>query len=130
MELIAQRKRTVATRKLGIRLLHDCVLVRLIAPERIVHGLYIPDTAKRQPWELWRATVLACGPGKRGERRQIPNEAHPNPEPIFTDRLTPCQAQPGDTVLFHWAAGKMLITAWPDEQHRIIRDEQIQAVIE
>lgn len=98
-----------------IRLLHDEVLIRLINPERISHGLYIPDTAKRQAHELWRGEVLAVGPGARTPKKGI--------------RILP-EVQVGDKVLFYWLAGLVDVVKFPDEDHRIIHESQIQLLLE
>jgi len=117
----------------AIRLLSDHVLIRLIHPERMSHGLWIPDSAKRQPYELWRAEVIAVGPGARiavgpgarTQRKQQPNEVA-NPTPIYGETLQAMDVQPGDIVGFYWAAGRMNVTKWPDDDHRIIHESAIQ----
>lgn len=98
-----------------ITLLGDQVLIRLIHPERLHHNLWIPETAKRTAGELWRGEVIACGPGARTPKKGI---------------LIPCQVSPGDVVQFFWRAAKVNVTAWPDKEHRIISEEDIQLVYE
>jgi len=99
----------------SITFLHDEVLVRLLAPERISHGLFIPDTAKRAAHELWRGEVLAVGPGARTPKKGI--------------RVLP-EVQVGDKVLFYWMAGLVDVTKWPDENHRIVHESHIQLILE
>ena len=94
-----------------IRLLHDEVLIKLSHPERISHGLWIPDTAKRAAAELWRGTVVAVGPGRRTPNKGI---------------LIPSDVQPGDVVGFYWRAALVDVMKWPDEDHRIVHETDIQ----
>lgn len=101
------------SRSSDIRLLSNQVLVRVLNPERQTHGLWIPDSAKRQDYELYRGVVLAHGPGARSKR----------------GRLTPCDVKPGDRVLFYWLAGKVNVTKWPDDEHQIVKEDFIQAVL-
>ena len=110
-----------------IRLLNDQVLLKLIAPERHFHGLWIPETAKREASELWRGKVIAAGPGARAERR--PNNELMNPTKVWGETQRPCDVKPGDTVVFYFLAGKTA-TRWPDQEHMIISESYIQAVIE
>ncbi len=97
--------------KPDIKLLHDEVLIKLLHPERILHGLYIPDSAKRSAGELWRGTVIAVGPGRRTPKKGI---------------LIAADVEPGDVVGFFWKAAKVDVTKWPDEEHRIIHESDIQ----
>lgn len=98
-----------------IRLLGDQVLVKLLQPERHTHGLWIPDNAKRSAGELWKGTVIAVGPGKRTNKKGL---------------LIQPDVKPGDVVQFYWMAGKVDVTKFPDQFHRIIREEDIQLVYE
>ena len=51
--------------KLGMRPLHDRILVRRMAEEeKTAGGIIIPDTAKEKPQ---RGEVVAAGPGKKDE---------------------------------------------------------------
>ena len=96
-----------------IHMLHDQVLLKLIAPERHFHGLYVPDSAKRQAWQLWQGEVLAVGPGdfsKKGVR-------------------IPCGVKPGDKVLFYSVGGKTA-TRWPTKEHVILSAEYVQCVLD
>ena len=96
-----------------IVMLNDKVLLKLIAPERHFHGLYVPDSAKREAWQLWQGEVLAVGPGdfsKKGVR-------------------IPCGLNKGDTVLFYSVGGKTA-TRWPTKEHVILSAEYVQCVLE
>lgn len=99
----------------GIRLLSDQVLIKLLQPERHTHGLYIPDSAKRSAGELWKGTVIAVGPGRRTEKKGIL---------VYPD------VKPGDVVQFYWRAAKVDVTQYPDDEHRIIHEEDIQVIYE
>lgn len=96
-----------------IALLADQVWLRLIAPERHSHGLWIPDSAKREAWEMWNGEVLAVGPGERGKRG---------------GQMT-MGVKPGDRVLFYFLGGKTA-TRWPDKSHLILSESHIQAIYE
>ncbi len=76
-----------------IRMLRDECLLRLIAPERRTASkiLWIPDSAKRQEYEMYNGEVLACGPG--AIRRK-------------DGRRNPIEVKPGDKVMFYWLAGE------------------------
>lgn len=102
--------------KEDITLLHDRVLVRIIKPERMTASkiLRIPETAKRQDYELYRGVVVAHGPGKRSKKN---------------GKLTPCDVETGDEILFYWLGGVVDVTKWPTEDHRIIKEEFIQVVV-
>ena len=96
-----------------IHMLRDQVILKLVAPERHFHGLYVPDSAHRQAWQLWQGEVLAVGPGefsKRGVR-------------------IPCGVKPGEKVLFYSLGGRTA-TRWPDKSHLILSAEYIQGIIE
>ena len=68
--------------KTSIRPLEDRILVRPEeGEETTVSGIVIPDTAKEKPQE---GTVLAVGPGKRGE----------------TGELIPVDISEGDRVMY------------------------------
>lgn len=99
----------------SVTLLDDRCLVRLQAPERQSHGLWIPDSAKRSSDELYRGTVLATGPGARSAK---------------SGRVTPCDVAPGDDVVFYWGAGVIDVTKWPTDEYRIIREKDIRYVVE
>lgn len=91
----------------------DQVLLKLIAPERHLHGLWIPDSAKRQAYELWQGEVLAVGPGewsKAGHRK-------------------PIDVKPGDRVCFYSVGGRTA-TRWPTKEHVILSAEYLQCVVE
>lgn len=92
----------------------DNVLLRLLNPERMSHGLWIPDGAQREAYELWRGEVVKVGPGARTK----------------SGARIPVALSPGDMVGFYWLAGRTNVTAWPDDQHRIIPESQIQVVYE
>ena len=55
----------MAKQEIGVRPLHDRILVRRMAEEeKTAGGLFIPDTAKEKPLQ---GTVIAAGPGKKDE---------------------------------------------------------------
>ncbi len=100
----------------SIRLLDDAVLVKIDKPERMSASkkLILPDNAKRQPHELYQATVLATGPGalrtKDGKRN-------------------PMEVQFGDTVLVYWASMELEVTelfSKDGSEMRVISEKSIQ----
>jgi chaperonin GroES len=90
--------------------LNDRVLVKRIEQtEEVRGGLIIPDTAKEKPQE---AEVVAVGPGKLDDDG---------------DRL-PTTVKVGDWVLVGRYAGTDI--KLDDEEHTIVREDEILAVIE
>ncbi len=103
----------------SIRLLDDAVLIKIDKPERMSASkkLILPDSAQRQPHELYQATVLATGPGalrtKDGKRN-------------------PMEVQFGDTVLVYWASMELEVTelfSKDGSEMRVISEKAIQGVI-
>lgn len=92
----------------------DMVLLRLIAPERHLHGLYIPDSAKREAWELWQGEVLAVGPGEIDKK---------------TGARLPMAVKKGDRCMFYSVGGRTA-TRWPSPEHVILSEQYIQCVLE
>ena len=72
-----------------VRPLKNAVLVRLEKPERLTASklLFIPDTARREEYELYQATVLATGPGEVRKK---------------DGAVLPMEVQVGDRVLIYW----------------------------
>lgn len=84
-----------------IRLLGNEVLIRINKPERMTATklLYIPETAKREPYETCTGTVVAAGRGKRDKE----------------GKLIPVEVVPGDFVQFYFlAAHKRGVMPWGD----------------
>lgn len=98
--------------KRTIRLINDQVLIRLIAPERMSHGLWIPESAKRPDHELYRGVVIACGPGDRDKK----------------GRLQPLDVSPGETVVFYWLGGVVDVTKLFNgkDEYRLVKEEHIR----
>lgn len=96
----------------AIRLLSSQVLIRLIAPERLSHGLWIPDSAKRRDHELYRGVVIAVGPGERNRKGHV----------------VPCDITPGETCVFYWLGGIVDVTKLTDDgnEYRIVKEEHIR----
>ncbi len=89
-----------------IRPLYDRVLVKRMEPkEELRGGIIIPDTAKEKPME---AEVIAIGPGK--------------------DKDHPMALKAGEIVLIGKYAGTEVKI--DDEEHLILREEEILAVLE
>jgi len=93
-----------------IRPLGDRILVkRLESEERTKGGIIIPDTAKEKPVE---ATVVAVGNGK-----------------VLKDgKLRKLDVKAGDRILFGKYSGSEVKI--DGEEHLILREEEVLAVIE
>ncbi|MBM4293901.1 MAG: co-chaperone GroES [Deltaproteobacteria bacterium] len=95
---------------MNVKPLNDRVLVKRIEEVTVTKGgIVIPDTAKEKPIE---GRVVAVGPGKMSEQGQ---------------RMA-LQVKAGDKVLFHKYAGNEIKIE--DEEHLMMREEDILAVIE
>ena len=93
-----------------VRPLADRILVKRIEPEEKVRGgIIIPDTAKEKPQE---GTVVAVGPGRVGEDGK---------------RIKP-ELKKGDRILMGKYAGTEVKI--DDEEHLIMREDDVLAVIE
>ena len=93
-----------------VRPLADRILVKRIEPEEEVRGgIIIPDTAKEKPQE---GTVVAVGPGRVGEDGK---------------RIKP-EVKKGDRILMGKYAGTEVKI--DDEEHLIMREDDVLAVIE
>ena len=91
-------------KELGVRPLHDRILVRRMSEEeKTAGGLFIPDTAKEKPS---RGIVLAAGPGKVDE---------------------PMTVKAGDTVLYGKYAGTEIQIEGADLL--IMRESDILAIV-
>lgn len=75
------------SKKIGVRPLHDRILVRRMAEEeKTAGGIIIPDTAKEKPL---RGEIIAVGKGR-----------------VMEDgKVLPLEVKTGDTVLFSKYAG-------------------------
>ena len=93
-----------------IRPLHDRILVkRLESEEKTKGGIIIPDTAKEKPQE---GLVVAAGPGRVNE----------------DGKVTALDVKKGDKILFGKYSGTEVTLE--GEEHLIIREEDILAIIE
>ncbi len=95
---------------MSIRPLHDRVVVKRIeTQEQIRGGIIIPDTAKEKPQE---AEVIAVGPGKIND----------------DGKRSPMDVKKGDRVLIGKYSGTEIKI--DDEEHVIVREDEILAVLE
>jgi chaperonin GroES len=93
-----------------IRPLHDRVIVKRIEEEeKTKGGIIIPDTAKEKPIE---GKVVAVGAGKL----------------MDNGKKLPLDVKKGDRILFGKYAGTDIKIE--DEEHLIMREEDIIAVVE
>jgi chaperonin GroES len=96
--------------KIGVRPLHDRILVRRMAEEeKTAGGLFIPDTAKEKPS---RGEIIATGKGR-----------------INTDGKTlPLEVKAGDKVLFGKYSGTEL--KFNGEEYLMMREEDVLGIIQ
>jgi len=88
--------------------LYDRVLLKRLEEKEVVKGgIIIPDTAKEKPLE---AEVIEVGKGR-----------------IEGDKIVPLQVKKGDKVLIGKFSGTEVTIA--DEEHVIVREEEILAII-
>ncbi|HYB42933.1 MAG TPA: co-chaperone GroES [Candidatus Methylomirabilis sp.] len=93
-----------------IRPLHDRILVERLEEKEVKKGgIIIPDTAKEKPQE---GKVLAVGQGK------VTKEG----------KKIPLDVKPGDRILFSKYSGSEVKV--DDEEHLIMREEDVLAIIE
>lgn len=88
--------------------LYDRVLLKRLEEKEVVKGgIIIPDTAKEKPLE---AEVIEVGKGR-----------------IEGEKIVPLQVKKGDKVLIGKFSGTEVTIA--DEEHVIVREEEILAII-
>ena len=99
----------MAKTEVGVRPLHDRILVRRMAEEeKTAGGLFIPDTAKEKPQ---RGEIIACGKGRITE----------------DGKVLPLEVKVGDRVLFGKYSGTEL--KLNGEELLMIREEDVLGVI-
>lgn len=95
---------------MGIRPLHDRIIVKRIDPERTTaSGIVIPDSAGEKPDQ---GEVLAVGKGK----------------PLDNGSVRPLEVKVGDRVLFGKYAGQSVKI--DGREVLVVREEDILAVLE
>ncbi len=100
----------MATQKneIGVRPLHDRILVRRMAEEeKTAGGLFIPDTAKEKPQ---RGEIVATGKGRVSE----------------DGKVFPLEVKSGDKVLFSKYAGTEL--KLDGNEYLMMREEDILGI--
>ena len=97
-------------KELGVRPLHDRILVRRMAEEeRTTGGLYIPDSAKEKPQ---RGEIVAAGKGRVTE----------------DGKTLPLEVKAGDQVLFSKYAGTEI--KLHGEEYLMMREEDILGIVQ
>lgn len=100
----------MAKTELGVRPLHDRILVRRMAEEeRTAGGLFIPDTAKEKPQ---RGEIVAAGKGRVTE----------------DGKTLPLEVKAGDKVLFSKYAGTEI--KLHGDEYLMMREEDILGIIQ
>lgn len=99
----------MAKAEIGVRPLHDRVLVRRAAEEsKTAGGIIIPDTAKDKPQ---RGEIVACGKGRVTE----------------DGKVTPLEVKVGDKVLFGKYSGTEL--RLNGEELLMMKEEEILGIM-
>ena len=100
----------MAKTELGVRPLHDRILVRRMAEdEKTAGGLFIPDSAKEKPQ---RGEIVAAGKGRVTE----------------DGKVLPLEVKAGDKVLFSKYAGTEIKLS--GEEYLMMREEDILGIIQ
>jgi chaperonin GroES len=101
-------KQDSAKHEMGVRPLHDRILVRRMAEEeKTAGGLFIPDTAKEKPQ---KGEIVAAGKGRITE----------------DGKTLPLEVKAGDKVLFSKYAGTEL--KLNGEEFLMMREEDILGI--
>ena len=99
----------MAKAEIGVRPLHDRVLVRRTAEEtKTAGGLFIPDTAKEKPQ---KGEIVAAGKGRVTEEGKV----------------TPLDVKIGDKILFGKYSGTEL--KLNGEEYLMMREEDILGIM-
>ena len=97
-------------KELGVRPLHDRILVRRMEEEtKTAGGLFIPDSAKEKPQ---RGEIVAAGKGRITE----------------DGKTMPLEVKVGDKILFAKYAGTEIKI--DGTEHLILREEDVLAVMD
>lgn len=100
----------MAKETLGVRPLHDRILVRRMAEEeRTAGGLYIPDSAKEKPQ---RGEIMAAGKGRITE----------------DGKVLPLEVKVGDKVLFSKYAGTEI--KFDGSEFLMMREEDVLGIVQ
>lgn len=100
----------MAKSELGVRPLHDRILVRRMAEdEKTAGGLFIPDTAKEKPQ---RGEIVAAGKGRVTE----------------DGKTLPLEVKAGDRILFGKYAGTEIKLA--GEEYIMMREEDVLGIVQ
>ncbi len=98
------------TKELGVRPLHDRILVRRMEEEtKTAGGLFIPDTAKEKPQ---RGQIVAAGKGRITEEGKV----------------MPLDVKVGDKVLFAKYAGTEI--KFSGEDYIMMREEDVLGIVQ
>ena len=98
----------MATANLGMRPLHDRILVRRMAEEeKTAGGIIIPDSAKEKPQ---KGEVVACGKGRLTE----------------DGKTLPLEVRAGDKVLFSKYSGTEL--KLDGKEYLMIKEEDVLGI--
>ncbi|MFN3454696.1 MAG: co-chaperone GroES [Pseudobdellovibrio sp.] len=98
------------TKELGVRPLHDRILVRRTAEEeKTAGGLFIPDSAKEKPQ---RGEIVAAGKGRITE----------------DGKVLPLEVKVGDKVLFSKYAGTEI--KFDGTEFLMMREEDVLGIVQ
>lgn len=98
------------SKELGVRPLHDRILVRRMAEEeRTAGGLFIPDSAKEKPQ---RGEIVAAGKGRITE----------------DGKTLPLEVKVGDKILFSKYAGTEI--KFDGSEFLMMREEDVLGIVQ
>lgn len=98
------------TKELGVRPLHDRILVKRTAEEeKTAGGLFIPETAKEKPQ---RGEIVAAGKGRITE----------------DGKILPLEVKVGDKVLFSKYAGTEI--KFDGSEFLMMREEDVLGIVQ
>lgn len=97
-------------KELGVRPLHDRILVRRMAEEdKTAGGLFIPDTAKEKPQ---RGEIVAAGKGRVTE----------------DGKILPLEVKIGDKILFAKYSGTEI--KFGGDEFLMMREEDVLGIVQ
>ena len=103
-------KQDSAKHEMGVRPLHDRILVRRMAEEeKTAGGLFIPDTAKEKPQ---KGEIVAAGKGRITE----------------DGKVLPLEVQVGDKILFSKYAGTEI--KFDGSEFLMMREEDVLGIVQ
>lgn len=103
------------TENVGLKMLHDQVLIKLGNEEENTSGIYLPDSAKKKPTE---GLVCAVGPGAPCGSTGM----------LGSGKVTPLTVKEGDKVIYRkWAGNEIKHNGL---EYIVLKESDIIAIVE